>query len=251
MKRVINFSGGKTSALMTILLKPTDDDIVLFTDTGREHPLTYKFIDDFEKYEGIKVHKATYTHWKSPGLTGFDALTNWKTFLPNRQKRLCTSELKINVARRYLKSLGVGNRENYIGFRFDEKRRVDNYENKYKNTIPKFPLYEQKINKEMVNQYWLTKPYILEIPSILGNCDLCFLKGKDNIIKILQLYPELAEKWIKDEELSNNYNGKKKKGNDSYIQGIKYKDLLSIAKNQKSLFDLDEALPSYSCSCTT
>jgi hypothetical protein len=30
MKRVINFSGGKTSALMTILLKPTEDDLVLF-----------------------------------------------------------------------------------------------------------------------------------------------------------------------------------------------------------------------------
>ena len=57
MTRVINFSGGKTSALMTILLKPTNDDIVLFTDTGREHPLTYKFIDDFSVNEGIRVHK--------------------------------------------------------------------------------------------------------------------------------------------------------------------------------------------------
>jgi 3'-phosphoadenosine 5'-phosphosulfate sulfotransferase (PAPS reductase)/FAD synthetase len=55
MKRVINFSGGKTSALMTILLKPTEDDIVLFTDTGREHPLTYKFIDDFIKNQKINV----------------------------------------------------------------------------------------------------------------------------------------------------------------------------------------------------
>ena len=55
MKRVINFSGGKTSALMTILLKPTDNDIVLFTDTGREHPYTYKFIDEFEKiYDSYK-----------------------------------------------------------------------------------------------------------------------------------------------------------------------------------------------------
>jgi 3'-phosphoadenosine 5'-phosphosulfate sulfotransferase (PAPS reductase)/FAD synthetase len=70
MKRVINFSGGKTSALMTILLKPTDDDIVLFTDTGREHPLTYKFIDDFERNENIKVHRAEYTHTKAPGLKG-------------------------------------------------------------------------------------------------------------------------------------------------------------------------------------
>lgn len=73
MKRVINFSGGKTSALMTILLRPTPEDIVLFCDTGREHPKTYKFINDFEAFEGIEVHRISYTHKKSPGLTGFDA----------------------------------------------------------------------------------------------------------------------------------------------------------------------------------
>ena len=45
MKRVINFSGGKTSALMTIM-NYREGDLVIFTDTGREHPKTYKFIND-------------------------------------------------------------------------------------------------------------------------------------------------------------------------------------------------------------
>ena len=90
MKRVINFSGGKTSALMTILLKPTENDIVLFTDTGREHPLTYKFIDDFEKYEGIKVTRISYKG-------KFDAFVRKAKFLPNQQMRICTTELKIKT----------------------------------------------------------------------------------------------------------------------------------------------------------
>ena len=76
MQRVINFSGGKTSALMTILLKPTEEDIVLFCDTGREHPLTYKFIDDFEANEKIKVVRISYDG-------GFEGMLKRNKFLPN------------------------------------------------------------------------------------------------------------------------------------------------------------------------
>lgn len=247
MQRVINFSGGKSSALMTILTYEPGD-IVLFTDTKREHPLTYKFLDDFERIEGITVNRAVYTHKNAPGLEGFDALSKRKYFLPNRTKRICTENLKIATAKQWLRRNGIQRFENYIGFRSDEKSRVDEYDTfKYKKVFPKFPLFEQGINKPMVEQYWLTKPYTLEIPSILGNCDLCFLKGKDNIIKILQVYPELAEKWIKDEELE--FPDRRSKGR-SFIKGVTYRQLLEIAKTQKSLFDLEEALPAYNCSCT-
>ena len=59
MKRIINFSGGRTSALMTIQ-NYREGDIVLFTDTLREHEGTYKFIDDFKKNEGIPVTRISY-----------------------------------------------------------------------------------------------------------------------------------------------------------------------------------------------
>jgi len=234
MKRVINFSGGKTSALMTILLKPTEDDIVLFTDTQREHPLTYKFIDDFEKNEGIKVTRISYDG-------GFDAYVRKVKFLPNQAMRICTSELKIKTAKRYLRSIGIQTFESYIGFRADEERRVKGYTQFHKKVIPKFPLYEQGITKADVQQYWLSKPYTLDVPPILGNCDLCFLKGKNAIISILQHYPELADKWIADE----NEIGA------TYFKGISYEQMLDMAQRQLSLFDLNKQLPAYSCSCTT
>ena len=200
MKRVINFSGGKTSALMTILLKPTENDIVLFTDTGREHPLTYKFIDDFERNENIKVTRISY----EGKFDGFLQSKDYKS-IPNRMMRTCTHELKIKTAKRYLRNKRIFSYENFIGFRFDEPKRVLQFKEQFKKVKTLFPLYNLGINKEMVNQYWINKSYNLDIPSILGNCDLCFLKGKDNIIKILQLYPELAEKWIKDEEESKRH----------------------------------------------
>lgn len=234
MKRVINFSGGKTSALMTILLKPTSDDIVLFTDTGREHPLTYKFIDDFERNENIKVTKVSYNG-------KFDAFVRKSKFLPNQQMRICTSELKIKTAKRYLRSIGVQSFESYIGFRSDEERRIKGYKQYHKKVIPKFPLYDMGISKEDVTQYWSVKAYTLDVPSILGNCDLCFLKGKSAIITILQHYPELADKWIADE----------KEVGATYFKDFSYQNLLDISKKQLSLFELDSQMPAYSCSCTT
>jgi len=234
MKRVINFSGGKTSALMTILLKPTSDDIVLFTDTGREHPLTYKFIDDFEINEGIKVTKISYAG-------GYKAMVKKSNFLPNQQMRICTIELKIKTAKRYLRSIGIQSFESYIGFRADEERRVNGYKQYYKKVKPKFPLFNMNIKKEDVEQYWSIKKYTLNVPSILGNCDLCFLKGKAAIITILQHYPELADKWIADEETIGG----------TYFKDYSYKQLLNIANRQLTLFDLKDQMPAYNCSCTS
>jgi hypothetical protein len=239
MTRVFNVSGGKSSAYMTILQKPTPEDIVLFTDTGREHPATYRFLDEIEKQEGFKIHRASYTHRRSPGRSGFDALTNWKRYLPNRVRRICTVELKILVARRYLRPL-IGLRfEQYIGFRADEERRVRNYRSTYKGTTTKFPLYEKGITKAMVDAFWLSKPYTLEIPPILGNCDLCFLKGKNSIIKLMATYPELAGKWIEDEKRSGN----------TFFPDISYEQLLAIAKSRPEDYRLEEAQAAYTCHC--
>jgi hypothetical protein len=86
----------------------------------------------------------------------------------------------------------------------------------------------------------------LEIPSILGNCDLCFLKGKNNLIKIMAMYPELADKWIEDERRAQRPGER----GGTFFPDTTYADLLKVALSQKTLFDLEEALPAYSCSCT-
>lgn len=55
--KVINFSGGKTSAYLTIR-EYNPGDIVLFCDTVEEHAKTYKFLNDFEAH-------GEYSHYKS------------------------------------------------------------------------------------------------------------------------------------------------------------------------------------------
>ena len=199
MQRVINFSGGKTSAYMTIQ-EYKEGDLVVFCDTGREHPKTYKFINDFEAYENIPVIRLQYDG-------GFRNLLNKTKQIPNNFKRFCTVELKIKTCRRYLRSLGITKYDNLVGFRFDEPLRVKRRKKMWKNVEDKFPLFEKGIDKQIINDYWSKKEYNLEIPSILGNCTLCFMKGKNAIISILSKYPELADEWIMDEKINKEIGG--------------------------------------------
>lgn len=233
-KRVINFSGGKTSAYMTIN-EYREGDLVIFCDTGREHPKTYKFINDFEAFENIPIIRLKYDG-------GFENLINKKKAIPNNFKRFCTIELKVKTARRYLRSIGINEYENFVGFRYDEPIRVSRRKQHWKKVIDKFPLYEKRITKEIVNKFWNEKNYNLEIPSILGNCDLCFMKGKNAIINILSSYPELADKWIVDEE----------KIGKTYFNDINFKTLKSIAQNNLFKdYDLNQIKPAYDCACTS
>lgn len=246
MQRVINFSGGKTSAYMTIT-EYREGDLVIFCDTGREHEKTYKFINDFEANENIPIIKLKWADADDP----FKALLQKKKYkvIPNRVKRFCTDELKIKTCKRYLRSIGIRKFENLIGFRSDEKRRVENRKFKFVNVIDKFPLYEKGIDKQMINDYWNKKLYTLEIPSILGNCDLCFMKGKNAIISILSVYPELADKWIEDENEAQK-NGKF--GGHTYFTDVTYQTLKDIAQNNLfKEYDLNEIKPAFNCACTT
>jgi hypothetical protein len=242
MQRVINFSGGKTSALMTIL-HYRKGDIVLFTDTGREHPNTYEFINNFEKHENIMVDRASYNF---NGLTGFEAMLhkNEHKKIPNRMLRICTFELKVHTAKRYLKAKGVLRFENLIGFRADEVIRVKRHIEQFKKVTTVFPLFDGGVTKEDVNLFWTTKKYTLKTPAILGNCDLCFLKGKNAIIQILKNNPSLADKWIQGEEKSKLQFGH------TYFKNTTYSQLLELSKAIKNDIPLTEVTPAFNCACT-
>jgi hypothetical protein len=233
VKKIFNFSGGRTSAMM-VAENYQQGDLVIFCDTGREHPNTYKFINDFEAFENIPVIYLKYEG-------GFENLIAKKKIVPNIMMRFCTIELKIKTVRRYLRSIGLTKYQNIIGFRYDEQRRIANYKEHWKTVSTSFPLNDAKVSKQDVLNYWANKSYNLETPAILGNCDLCFLKGKNAIIQILREQPDLAAKWIADEKSVNG----------TYIKGISYEKMLQISKQpffkQQNLFDLE---PAFNCACT-
>lgn len=230
---------------MTIM-EYVQGDIVLFTDTGREHQKTYEFIDRFEQEEKIPVTRISYKNSEN----GFNQLIEEKNFsaLPNRVKRFCTERLKIRTARKFLVDNGIKSYQNFIGFRYDEKSRVEGYKTGWRTVLTYFPLYHKHITKAQVNDYWAKKSYNLEIPAILGNCTLCPLKGQNSIMAILASFPELADPSINDErqsEIRNPGAGR------TYLPGITIEKLKNIAQNNLFKdYDLTQARPAFNCSCT-
>ncbi len=235
INKIIHFSGGKTSAYMTIKYY-VSGDLVIFCDTGREYEKTYKFINDFEAFENIPIIRLTYEG-------GFEKLLEKRAAIPNQFKRFCTLELKKRTARRYLRANGIKDYTQLIGFRADEGKRVRDYRHEWKTVTTLFPLNEDGITKQDVNDYWATKPYTLEMPQILGNCTLCFLKGKNAIMAILSKFPELADPWIADET---------RNGKHTYIKDISIQQLKVLSQNYVNTdYDLQKFVPEMSCACTS
>lgn len=65
---VINCSGGRTSAYMTIKIveqfhgKLPDNVHIAFCNTGRELPATYDFIERLEHYIANPIHRLEFTY---------------------------------------------------------------------------------------------------------------------------------------------------------------------------------------------
>lgn len=91
MKAIVTFSGGKDSlaSLLWVRNNLTKDFITVFCDTGWEHPLTYKYIEEIRQQLGLNL-----VTLKSKKFDGMVDLARKKTRWPSSQRRFCTSELK-------------------------------------------------------------------------------------------------------------------------------------------------------------
>ncbi len=234
-KRVFHFSGGRSSAWMVLhYWKP--GDLVIFCDTGREHQDTYRFVRDFEKENNIPVI------WLYGDFV--KGVIVKKQCIPNRWKRQCTIELKIKAARRYLRRIGWFRYTQFVGFRKDEPTRVSKYKQYWQAVTTIFPMVDANVEKPEILLFWKSKHYDLKIPSILGNCDLCFQKGQNAIIAILQHEPWRADRWINDEE-NREINPK----GYTYFKGVTIRQLRDKALLLDKKYDLFEMQPAFNCAC--
>lgn len=236
MKRVFHFSGGGSSGLM-VLQNYQPGDVVIFCDTGREDPDTYRFVRDFEKENNIPIVWLT-GDWRKEVIVK-------EQMIPNRFKRKCTLNLKIRKARRYLRSLGWFTYTQFIGFRKDEQTRIKDYSS-WKAVTTRFPLDEIGVTEEMVGNFWNPIPYRLNIPPILKNCDLCFQKGEAAVMAIMKNDPTKADKWIEDEEdKAINPKGY------TYFKGVTIRQLRDKALLLTGDYDLYKIGAKFNCSCTS
>lgn len=267
---VINFSGGRTSALMLRLIldafggRLPEDSRVVFCNTGREREETLKFVDDVAREwsvdidwleyrdrlidcgDGTTIRKHSFERvsFATASRDGepFSALIKRKRFLPNPVTRYCTTELKIQTTRRFLKSLGWAEWDSAIGIRYDEPRRwskIRANRSGVKHDHPVMPLVDAKLAIGDVDRFWSGQSFRLDLMSHEGNCDLCFLKGRGKIQEIIERRPDLASWWIEQE--SNDFGT-------SVGPGLfrrdrpRYESMLKESETQGRLFDIDDSI---------
>ena len=245
---VISFSGGRTSAYMLwrVLqahdMSPPSDAKVIFCNTGKEHEATLDFVRDIEKQWNVHIVWLEYlkeqpkfkiVNYDTASRNGepFAELITNKQFLPNSVMRFCTTELKIHPITRYMASIGHEEFQTFAGIRADEPRRVV----KLRETL-QAPLATAGVRQADVQAFWKANSFDLGIEfrdkvTPLGNCDLCFMKGGNQLMSIIQREPNRAIWWAEQEK---KIGGRFSKDRPDYTQ------MMEFGKNQTDMFDQDE-----------
>ena len=280
---VISFSGGRTSAYMLRRVidaysgRLPSDIAVVFANTGMERAETLDFVDTCARAWFLTVHWVEYL-WDAPNRTRivdhatasrngepYAALIDRKGFVPNVTMRTCSGTLKRDRIESFARHhLGLKRWHSVIGLRADEPRRVLRMRamncGSRTGAHAVLPLADAGVREADVIEWWKKQPFDLGIPSYAGNCDLCYLKGRAKLIRIIRENPSLADWWIEQEAKVANRTGPDGRACDSmkvFRLGETYAELKAAALADRDLFDEAAAIPdqssqsdSFDCHCT-
>lgn len=261
----ISFSGGRTSAYMLWRVLQSNgglpaDAVVCFANTGKEDEATLRFIHECGTQWGVPIHWLEFRNDEqgfaevdfataSRGGEPFEAIIRKRGYLPNPVTRFCTSELKIRPMHKFVRSLGWGEWDQFIGIRGDDQRRVAKIRARGHSTESKdetmcMPLADAGVTVQEVNAFWQAQPFNLELLTVNGrtlegNCDLCFLKPPAQRLSLISAKPERATWWIAMESLALALASRPDGAR--FCKDVpSYQQMAKFAADQRDLFDLNE-----------
>ncbi len=192
----LSLSGGETSEfLRRLVMSPfskygyTYKKIhTVFCNTGLEHPKTIDFLKRIQDLMGQQiVALEAYPQARGKGtqyqIVDLDSIDMTgapmerviaKYGLPNKGYLHCTRETKITPFHQWCKANLTKKYETAIGIRADE---IDRMSEKASESRIIYPLVRYEITKPIVNAYFETQPWRLDIPGYLGNCQACYKKS--------------------------------------------------------------------------
>lgn len=157
----------------------------------------------------------------------FAALIAMKQRLPNWQERWCTELLKVGPLTALAASFGwaPGSYTEVIGLRHDEGKRIlralanaeFRWDRKLKKEVPRdpprrlaLPMATARVTKADILRFWLgptgrmeageqPQGFDLGLQPWEGNCDLCFMKGREIKKRIIRDDPSIPVWWIRQE----------------------------------------------------
>lgn len=264
----ISFSGGRSSGYMLKHILDAhggtlpDDVHVCFANTGKEREATLRFVAACAEAWAVPIRWLEYdpaaedrTREVTFGTASrngepFEAMIRRKGFLPNPVARFCTTELKIRRCKHLMLRHDYEQWEMVLGFRADEPRRVaklqlNSSRERWDNVAP---MAQAGVTKEDVAAFWKAQPFDLALPNHggvtpAGNCDLCFLKGRDTVLQLIRENPGSADWWIRMEALAL---ASKPSGANFRTDRPSYEEMRKITETQDLLPITDtEAIPCF------
>jgi len=209
---LVSFSGGKTSAYMSWMLKQqwgNDCNLLfIFANTGKEKEQTLQFAKLCDAYFGLNLvwveadvrpkgegTKHRIVDFESASRSGepFEAMIQ-KFGIPNQSYSHCTRELKIAPIHSFAKEYFDGEYKTAIGIRADEFDRMTQEKGRI------YPLVKANIRKQDVNDFWGKMPFTLEIEPHQGNCDACWKKSDRKLMQLAKESPEIFDWWDRMEK---------------------------------------------------
>lgn len=249
---LVSFSGGRTSGYMLWHIIQAhggilpDDVYVVFANTGKEREETLRFVHECEIRWGIKIHWIEQSDRKAKSYNDrfievgynsasrngepFRALIERKKYPPNSVMRFCTTELKIEPMKFFMKAYGYKKWTNVVGLRADEAHRVArgiSANDKGKDPwVSVFPLFEAEVTERNVRTWWSEQEFDLQLLPFEGNCDGCFLKARPKLMEVERTKAGTLQWWANMEA----------KIGATFRPEYSYSELIDAVRRQGDLF---------------
>lgn len=187
-RHVLSLSGGKDSAALAIYMRDRVPDMeYIFSDTRKELPETYQYLENIEDYLGKRVHRLNadlgFDHW-------YDV---YGEMIPSNHRRWCTKMLKLKPFEDFVGDDPV---INYVGLRADENR--SGYISHKPNITAVYPFQDDGLKLPDIREILLNSgvglpPYTKWGRSRSG-CFFCFYQQKIEWVRLKEHHPDLFEK---------------------------------------------------------
>lgn len=188
IRHIVSLSGGKDSTALAIYLHekhPHRQFEFVFSDTDKELPETYEYLDKLEAYLGQEIIRLRsdygFDHW----------LHIYGGYLPSSRMRWCTKMLKIRPFEKHIREDEV---RMYIGIRADEDR--EGYRSHKHNITSVYPFVDDGLEyadiQTILEDSGIGYPAYYQWRSRSG-CFFCFYQQKKEWLGLKQHHPDLFE----------------------------------------------------------
>jgi 3'-phosphoadenosine 5'-phosphosulfate sulfotransferase (PAPS reductase)/FAD synthetase len=187
-RHVLSLSGGKDSAALAIYMRDRVPDMeYIFSDTRKELPETYEYLERIEDYLGKRVVKLNaelgFDHW-------YDV---YGGMIPSNHRRWCTKMLKLKPFEQFV---GEADVINYVGLRADENR--SGYISHKSNIRAVYPFQEDGLKlpdiEEILRSSGVGMPPYTKWGRSRSGCFFCFYQQKIEWVRLKETHPDLYEK---------------------------------------------------------